>query len=82
MCFFLVSLGLVFGSWIGVVVVVAAAAAAVVVVATPRTTRIAATRCSWSTNSGEIISGSILVMAVLLWCSVGWGVGVGLLKLI
>ena len=81
MCFFLVSLGLVFGSWIGIVVV-AAAAAAVVVVATPRTTRIAATRCSWSTNSGEIISGSILVMAVLLWCSVGWGVGVGLLKLI
>ena len=81
MCFFLVSLGLVFGSWIGVVVV-AAAVAAVVVVATPRTTRIAATRCSWSTNSGEIISGSILVMAVLLWCSVGWGVGVGLLKLI
>ena len=81
MCFFLVSLGLVFGSWIGIVVVAAAVAAAVVV-ATPRTTRIAATRCSWSTNSGEIISGSILVMAVLLWCSVGWGVGVGLLKLI
>ena len=56
MCFFLVSLGLVFGSWIGIVVV-AAAVAAVVVVATPRTTRIAATRCSWSTDSGKLSLG-------------------------